>query len=120
MTRTAWALDPETRTLHAEVDIPNPDGRLRPGMYAEVTVELGDSQSGLIVPLATVARRQKQSWCFVAENGKAVRKAVTLGINDGTRVEITSGLADQDLVIANPTGLTDGEPVGLVEPPSAK
>jgi RND family efflux transporter MFP subunit len=120
VTRTAWALDPNARTLHTEVDVANPDKELRPGMYAEVSIELEESKSPCIVPATAVVMQQNQPWCFVVVDGKAVRKSVKVGISSGTETEITSGLDGDELVIAKAASLTDGQVVELTEPSAPK
>lgn len=113
VTRTAWALDPAARTLHTEVDVPNPTGELRPGMYAEVSIELAASKNPCIVPITALVTQQNQPWCFVLKDGKAVRQAVTVGVKSKTEVEIASGLNGDELVITKAAGLTDGQAVEL-------
>ena len=121
MTRTSWALDPTTRTLHTEVDVANGDGLLRPGMYARVSIDLAEAQAACIVPTTAVVTAENRAWCFVVENGKAVRKPVTLGLTSGNEVEITSGLSGDELVIQGKgASLASGRAVELIEATPAK
>jgi HlyD family secretion protein len=121
ITRTAWALDPTSRTLHTEVDVPNPDGALRPGMYAQITIDLAEQPGALTVPAAAVVSQDNGTWCFVVDHGKASRKPVTIGLKSGGEVEIASGLDESDLVIqAKGASLTDGQGVEGVEATPAK
>jgi RND family efflux transporter MFP subunit len=119
--RTAWALDPTSRTLHTEVDVPNESGELRPGMYAQITIDLAEVHNAIVVPAAAVVTQDNATWCFVVKEGKANRKPVTVGLKSGNEVEITSGLDEHDMVI-QPKGasLTDGQRVELVVAPPAK
>lgn len=73
--RTSWALEPGSRTLRTEVDLPNPDGRLRPGMYvsAKLTAELPAEWS---VPAAAIGKANDEPVMYLAEGGKAVRVVV--------------------------------------------
>jgi HlyD family secretion protein len=88
VTRTSWALNAKSRTLRAEIDIPNPGRRILPNMYAYGTVEL--SRVGVwAVPLQAVFQLGNQDYCYVLEQGKAVQLAVQVGIDDGTWVEVT-------------------------------
>ena len=75
--RTSWSLDPGSRTLRAEVDLPNAEAKVRPGMYvyARFTAELPAEWS---VPLATVGKVSEEAVFYLVENGKAVRVAVQL------------------------------------------
>jgi RND family efflux transporter MFP subunit len=70
--RTSWALEPGSRTLRTEVDLPNPDGKLRPGMYvsAKLTVELAAEWA---VPVAAVSKINDEPVLYLVEGGKAVR-----------------------------------------------
>ncbi len=73
--RTSWSLEPGSRTLRAEVDLPNPDGKLRPGMYVstKLTVELPTEWS---VPAAAVGKINDEPVLYLVEGGKAVRVVV--------------------------------------------
>lgn len=70
--RTSWALEPGSRTLRTEVDLPNPDGKLRPGMFvsARLTVELPAEWA---VPAAAVGKINDEPVLYLVEGGKAVR-----------------------------------------------
>jgi RND family efflux transporter MFP subunit len=118
VTRTAWALDPKTRTLHVEVDLPNPGGLLRPGLYAYATVVAEEHPEVLTVPAAAVFRGEKdQAFCVVVVAGKARRRPIGVGLTDGTRTEVASGLDGGEAVVkAYAASLTDGQPVEPIEP----
>ena len=116
VTRTSWALDPSTRTLRTEVDVPNAHARLRPGMYAQVTIDLAEKPEACTVNIGAVVSQENRLWCFIVENGKAVRKAVTLGLKSGNEVEIASGLTGDELVVQSKSAsLTDGQTVETVD-----
>lgn len=85
--RTSWSLEPGSRTLRVEVDLPNTDGAVRPGMYvyARLTAELPAAWS---VPAAAVGTANDEPVIYLAENGKAVRAAVQLGRGDGQFTQI--------------------------------
>jgi HlyD family secretion protein len=119
--RTSWALDATTRTLHTEVDVPNEGGELRPGMYAQVTIDLAERENAVVVPAAAVVNQENRPWCFVVEDGKAVRKPVILGIKNGDEIEVASGLSGDEWVIQGKgASLTDGQAVDVVEATPAK
>ena len=79
--RTSWSLDPGSRTLRTEIDLPNPDATLRPGMYvhALLTTELPAAWSA---PVAAVGKVNDEAVVYLVENGKAVRVAVQLARGD--------------------------------------
>ncbi|HVU88664.1 MAG TPA: efflux RND transporter periplasmic adaptor subunit [Pirellulales bacterium] len=118
ITRTSWALDNATRALRAEIDIPNPDGQLRPGMKANVKIVLGDQHGVLAVPRAAVVTRDGQSYCFLVRDGKAVESSVNIGLESGTDVEIQSGVTPDDfVVVADVANLKNGQPVAMANDP---
>jgi multidrug efflux pump subunit AcrA (membrane-fusion protein) len=80
--RTSWALEPGSRTLRAEVDLPNPESKVRPGMYVStrLTVEL---PSEWAVPTAALAKINDEPVVYLVEGGKAVRVVVQLHRGDG-------------------------------------
>jgi RND family efflux transporter MFP subunit len=121
VTRTSWTLEPNTRTLRTEVDLPNADGKLRPGMYAQVTLTLVEHEDACVVPASTVVNHEDRTWCFVVEGNKAVRKPVTLGIKSAGAVEILSGLGGDERVVQNGVAsLSDGQTVEIIEASAAK
>jgi RND family efflux transporter MFP subunit len=100
--RFARALDPSTRTMVTEVDVANPTLKLSPGMYAESVLSLQQRNNVLIVPIQAVVQGDSQSYVLVLDKDNHVQKrTVTLGVQGANRVEITSGLADGELVIVS-------------------
>jgi RND family efflux transporter MFP subunit len=90
--RTSWSVDPATRTLRAEIDLPNPEGLLRPGLYAYATLRANVSER-LTVPRSAVktegeVTRGYQSYCFQVVDGKVRRLTIELGPGDSERVEV--------------------------------
>jgi RND family efflux transporter MFP subunit len=112
VTRTAWALDSKSRTIRAEIDIPNPSGKLRPGLYVYATVVVDERKDALTIPTTAVIQDQSKSLCVVVSNGKALRKLIETGLSDGTRTEVVSGLNESEFVVkANASSLSEGQPV---------
>ena len=99
VTRTGWALDPATRTLQAEIDLPNQDDLLRPGLYAYVTIVAEEHKDALTVPTAAIIKEGEKSYCVTIAEGRARRREVTPGLVDGKRTEIVSGLPGGEKVI---------------------
>ncbi len=113
VTRLESALNLQTRTLRTEVDLDNRDRALRPGMFGQVTFVLDRHPAALMID-ATALRSEKsgEKSVFVVRDGKAMKRVVTTGIDDGTSVEITNNLSDSDLVVTKTSQpLTDGVPV---------
>jgi RND family efflux transporter MFP subunit len=123
VSRTSWALDPKARTLRVEIDVPNPDGALRPGLYAYATLVAEEHADVLTLPSTAVFREQDRAYCVIAVDGRAVRKAVELGLSDGTHTEVVSGLSGSEVVVkAFSSSLVEGQPIESIEPanPAAK
>jgi RND family efflux transporter MFP subunit len=116
--RFSRALDTNTRTMLTEVDVPNRDLSLSPGMYAETTIQLLQKNDALILPAQAVVQNGDQSYVLVVDATNHVEKRnVTLGIQTSNRVEITSGLQAGDNVIAS--GQTGYQPGEVVSPHAA-
>jgi len=121
VTRTSWTLDAKNRTLHAEIDVPNPAGTLRPGLYAYATIIVEEHAGALIVPITALVRQDSQTFCVAVVDGRAVHKPVVLGLEDATRAEIRSGLGDNDAVVkAYASSLVEGQALVVIEPETAK
>jgi len=102
--RTARAIDPASRTLRTELQIPNADGGLFPGMYADVKFTLPQDPHTLIVPGNAVMIRSDGPKVLVVDAKNTIRsRAVKLGRDLGEKVEIISGLNPDESLVANPT-----------------
>lgn len=116
VSRTAGAIDEATRTMIVEADLPNPEGALRPGLYATVKVGVDHHDQVLTVPVESLAMEKTNAFVFKVADGKAKKTAVTLGFNDGARAEILTGVAESDAVIlVGKATFTDGQPVLVTE-----
>ncbi len=114
ITRTTEALDPATRTLLVEIDVPNKDRRLQPGMFVNATFFLREHPNALVIPPSAIAAggTDKVKSVFVVRQGKAYRTPIKTDIDDGVWVEVVEGLTDDDeVVIVGKTGLTEGKSV---------
>ncbi|TCO09896.1 RND family efflux transporter MFP subunit [Natronoflexus pectinivorans] len=106
-------IDPVTRTFTVELQFPNRDQVIRPGMFGRVTLGFGEFER-VVAPDLAVLRQQGTSerFVFVVENGKAVRKTVRVGRRIGDTYEIISGLTDgEEVVTAGHSRLLDGTSV---------
>jgi RND family efflux transporter MFP subunit len=112
VTRIADALEPGTRTLLTEVDIPNPDGALTPGIYCTVEFRIPRKTPSLSVPADAIIFNRNGMQVAVVSNGKAELRKVNVKRDLGTRVEVDSGIKAGDQVILNPpVTLVDGSKV---------
>ena len=121
VTRIADALQPGTRTLLTEVDIPNPDGALQPGVYCTVELKIPRQSPALIVPASAIIFNQNGMQVAVVENGVAHLRKVAITTDYGTEVEVNEGVKDGDQVVLQPpVNLADGDKVQIIpEPPAA-
>jgi len=112
ITRSTLALDPSTRSLLVEVDLPNPDHALRPGTFAEMSIGLREISHALVLPPQAVNSTTKGKSVFIVEQSKAMAVPIHTGITDGQWVEITDGLrGDEDVVVVGKRQLLDQSPV---------
>jgi RND family efflux transporter MFP subunit len=86
VTRSAWALDPNSRTLRTEVDVKEP-GPLRPGLFATITLETMRSKVWAL-PVSAVEVKENEVYCFRVVNNKLVKTPVQTGLSDGKHVEV--------------------------------
>jgi RND family efflux transporter MFP subunit len=114
VSRTAYEVDTHNRTLRVEIDLPNKDGRLRPGQHGRVEIQLGAREDALTIRSEAIWDEEHTGLgaCFRIVGGRAVRTPVTFARVDGRRVEILDGLKEGDVVII-PQGrpISDGQPV---------
>ena len=112
VTRIADALQPGTRTLLTEIDIPNPDGALTPGIYCTIELRIPRRTPSLSVPADAIIFNRNGMQVAVVKNGKAEIRKVNLKRDLGTRVEVDSGIKAGEQVILNPpVTLADGSKV---------
>jgi multidrug efflux system membrane fusion protein len=111
--RTADSIDPGTRTLRTEIDVPNRDGQLLPGSYAQVHFGVKVAAVRMSVPVnALLFRAEGPRAAVVDGDGKVHLKAVVIGRDYGNDVEILSGLDPAENIVLNPSdSLEDGQTV---------
>jgi len=121
VTRTTDAIDPNSRTLTVELDVPNPSGQLLPGAYANVHFQLPLNVVPLVLPSSTILFQAAGPQVGVVNSQNQVElRNVTLGHDFGDTIEIMSGVRQKDAVIANPPdSLTNGSRVA-VQPASGQ
>jgi len=100
VSRFADSLDRQTRTMETEIDMPNRDGRLITGMYAETHLTLGSEKEALTIPLEAVSRTANSATVLEVNARNIVEeRQVKLGLEDGARVQILDGLSEGDRVV---------------------
>lgn len=118
--RIAPVLDPATRTAEIEIEVPNSDFRLKPGMYARVRLVVGNKSQALVVPREAVVVRTSARGVFRVDSsgGAPTAQFVTLvtGLEDELHVEVVEGLSEGDRVVTTgAAGLQHGDPVLLAD-----
>lgn len=115
--RTAWVLNPTTRTLRTEIDVDNKDGTLRPGMYAYADLKVAEHKDVISLPKTAIMTQGSQTSCWTVDaGGKIVRTSLTLGIRSGPDVEVLKGLTgDEEVVGVNPAAFREGQEVEIAK-----
>jgi RND family efflux transporter MFP subunit len=113
VSRVSDVEDPLTRLMHVEIDLPNPTGKIRKGMYGQVTIVLDPQKDLYSIPASCVQRRSEDGTgtIFVVRDGHAHRLSVRLGVSDGVRVPVLDRLTHEHEVILQPAGISEGTEV---------
>jgi RND family efflux transporter MFP subunit len=123
VTRTAGALDPQSRTMQVEVQVPNQEGKLYAGMYGQVKFLLPDDNAPIVVPAnAFVFRAQGPQVVTLTNENRIHWQNIRVGRDFGTQLEVLDGLAESTKVVINPNDdLVEGIPVQVkpVEKPTS-
>ena len=109
MKAVAPVLDPRTRTVAVQIDIPDPQGKLKPGMFAQLAVQTGQRAGALMVPKEAVLRvgsvdpkAPVQNVVYTVTESRVHKTIVSLGATDGKSVEIVQGLQEGIDLVLNP------------------
>jgi HlyD family secretion protein len=111
VSRIASYEDPQTRLMKIELDLPNPTGKIRHGMYGQVTIVLDPEKELLSIPSSCIVGKVEdgKGIVYAVRDGHAQRLAVRLGTDNGLRVAILGGLTREDEVILHPgSTISDG------------
>ena len=116
LTRLSGVLENPSKTMLIESVLPNPDGALKPGMYANVRLGIETHRGVRLLPLTAVIMEKAVATAYVHEAGKARRRVLKAGFNDGTNLEVLDGLKpNEDVLVAGTATLTDGQAVTLAK-----
>ena len=132
VTRTSWALNVKSRTLRAEIDLPNPGSQLLPGMYAYAKVVI-ERPGVRALPVSALTYSGEKTFCWTYHDGHAARTEIRTGVSDGQWIEVTkfkrraesnvddswaSVTGSEQVILGDLSILTDGTPV-MVAPASS-
>jgi membrane fusion protein (multidrug efflux system) len=118
VTVVAPTVDPQSRTLRVRAELPNPDGRLRPGLFARADLGVSQRTGVAMIPEEAVLQRADGAVIFRMNGADRVeRRVIEVGIHDGGSVEVLHGLAPGDRVVTRGhTALVDGAMVEVRNP----
>lgn len=113
----AGALDPVNRSRQVDITLPNSDGKLLPGSYVEIAINVVDKTSPLVVPANVLGINQSGTYVVTVDTNNRIKfRPVKLGHDFGREVEILEGVAPKDTLVASPSDLlVEGETVRVVE-----
>jgi len=112
VTRIARALQPGSRTLLTEIDVPNPDGALSPGIYCTVDLHIPRKTPSFVVPAGAIVFNENGLHVAVVDKGTIHLQKISIARDFGKEVEVRQGIKAGDRVVLNPTvDLTDGSKV---------
>jgi RND family efflux transporter MFP subunit len=100
VTRFSLRIDPETRNMRTEIDLPNPEERLYPGTYAEVSLEMNRRPDALTVPTAAIGSDTDGKFVYTITDKRVARLAIKSGLTDHGHIEVTAGLSGNTPVVA--------------------
>ena len=111
VSRVAGSEDPQTRMMRVEIDLPNPNNRIRQGMFGKVTILLDKAMDKMSLPTECLVGKATngRGSVYVVREGKVHRAKIEVGMDNGLRVEILRGLALHDHVIFQPSSLLSEE-----------
>ncbi len=114
LTRLTGVLESPSKTMLIETELANPTGALKPGMYAQVRLGIETHRGVRLLPLTAVVMEKAVATAYVHEAGKARRRVLKAGFNDGTHLEVIDGLKpEEDVLIPQGATLADGQPVNV-------
>jgi len=102
--RSAGKVNPDTRTMETEVDVPNADFTLVPGMYAHASISLAHARGVVVIPVQALDRTAEKSTVLVVDDGVIQRRDVTIGLEGPDRLEVLNGLKEGELVVIGNRG----------------
>ena len=104
----------QTGTYDVEIELQNPDGILKSGMFGEVSFAKEKHEDVLVLPRDAVLSSENENYVFTVENGIAKKTPVSIGLDTGDRIEVVDGLHEgADVVIKGQTYLSDGDPISI-------
>jgi membrane fusion protein (multidrug efflux system) len=108
-------VDAATATFKVTLEVADPQGNLKPGMFARVGIVFERRAEALTIPRVALLDTDGSANVFIVHNGKAEHRALKTGLSNAGRVEVLDGLSGaEQVVVVGQTGLKDGNPVRVV------
>ena len=115
ITQTSPAIDPDTRTFKASIEIDNPDWKFRPGMFIKAETIVAQKDSAIVVPKDIIVQSRGAKRVFIVERGAADERRIETGLENPTSVEVVRGLnVDERLIVKGYETLSDNTRVKVV------
>jgi len=109
-------IDVQTGTVKVTVEVYDETLRLKPGMFVEVRIVIGQKENALVIPRRAVLYKQNRTYAFILNGNKATQREITLGLTEEDDVEVSGGLAEGDVIVTvGVDGLKDGQRVDVVQ-----
>ncbi|MBE7494009.1 MAG: efflux RND transporter periplasmic adaptor subunit [Verrucomicrobiaceae bacterium] len=99
ITRVSQKVETSTRTMEAQIDLPNPDRSLIAGVYATVMLKIDRRNNALVLPVEAVTRDKSTASVYLIKDGKIEERNIAVGTESPTHLEVIKGLAEGDLVM---------------------
>jgi RND family efflux transporter MFP subunit len=114
--RFSGALDPQSKTLLTEVQVPNEHGELLAGMYAQVRFKLTQAEPAILLPSSTLIVRATGPQVAAIQNNTVRVRKIILGRDFGQQIEVLSGVAENEMIVTNPTdAMREGAQVKIAQ-----
>ena len=121
ITRFTGALNPATRTMRTEIDIPNQGNILKPGMYGAVTLTLEERPQAITLPSRALHTAGQKKFAYSVVESRLRKIEVETGLDDGITVEITKGLEGDEIVVLATRGeVQEGMEVEVRKAPASE
>jgi membrane fusion protein (multidrug efflux system) len=109
-------IDVQTGTVKVTVEVFDETLRLKPGMFVEVRIVIGQKENALVIPRRAVLYKQNRTYAFILNGNQAAQREITLGLTEEDDVEVSGGLEEGDIIVTvGVDGLKDGQRVDVVQ-----
>jgi RND family efflux transporter MFP subunit len=109
-------IDVQTGTVKVTVEVFDETLRLKPGMFVEVRIVIGQKENALVIPRKAILYKQNRTYAFILNGNRVIQREITLGLTEEDDAEVSGGLAEGDIIVTvGVDGLKDGQRVDVVQ-----